>query len=84
MTPADYLYLIILLYNIIKEEQTALMEIISSLTEDLEKIKEDAQNVHSCLSEPTLTTGKHSRLCFFFTHVLVYSGSLVVLICVYL
>lgn len=61
-----------------------MMEIISSLTEDLEKIKEDAQSVHSCLTEHPLTTGKHSVLCFFFTHVLVYSGSLVVLICIYL
>ncbi|TNN03421.1 hypothetical protein fugu_000450 [Takifugu bimaculatus] len=39
-----------------KEEQTALMEIISSLTEDLEKIKEDARSVHSCLTEHPLTT----------------------------
>lgn len=61
-----------------------MMEIISSLTKDLEKIKEDAQSVHSCLTEPTLATGKHSVLCFFFTHVIVYGGSLVVLICIYL
>lgn len=41
------------------------MEIIGSLTEDLEKIKEDAQSVHGCLTEPTLTTGKHSVLFLF-------------------
>ncbi|XP_039992224.1 kinesin-like protein KIF20A [Xiphias gladius] len=37
-----------------KEEQVALMEgIISSVTEDLEKIREDAQSVHRCLTEHT-------------------------------
>lgn len=61
-----------------------MMEIISSLTEDLEKIKEDARSVHSCLTEHPLTTGKHSMRCFFFTHVLVYSGLLIVLIYIYL
>lgn len=61
-----------------------MMEIISSLTEDLEKIKEDALSVHSCLTEHPLTTGSHSVFYFFFTHVLVYNGSLVVLICIYL
>lgn len=40
------------------------MEIISSLTTDLEKIKEDAQSVHSCLTEHVHTTGKHSVVCF--------------------
>ncbi|KAI3365136.1 hypothetical protein L3Q82_010104 [Scortum barcoo] len=39
-----------------KEEQVALMEgLIGSLTEDLEKIKEDAQSVHRCLTEHTHT-----------------------------
>lgn len=42
-----------------------MMEIISSLTEDLEKIKQDAQSVHSCLTEHPLTTGKHSVLFLF-------------------
>lgn len=41
-----------------------MMEIISSLTTDLEKIKEDAQSVHSCLTEHVHTTGKHSVVCF--------------------
>ncbi|XP_070783499.1 kinesin-like protein KIF20A [Enoplosus armatus] len=37
-----------------KEEQAALLEgIISSLTEDLGKIREDAQSVHRCLTEHT-------------------------------
>ncbi|CAG01032.1 unnamed protein product, partial [Tetraodon nigroviridis] len=53
-----------------KEEQTALMEIISSLTKDLEKIKEDAQSVHSCLTEHAHTTGKHS-VVFFSSHIYV-------------
>lgn len=47
-----------------KEEQTALMELIRSLTKDLERIKEDAQSVHSCLTEDTHGTGKHSVICF--------------------
>ncbi|XP_034535111.1 kinesin-like protein KIF20A [Notolabrus celidotus] len=35
-----------------KQEQTALLEgIISSMTEDLEKIKEDAQSAHRCLTD---------------------------------
>ncbi|XP_026206490.1 kinesin-like protein KIF20A [Anabas testudineus] len=39
-----------------KEEQAALLaEIIGSMTEDLEKIKEDAQSVHQCLSTHTVT-----------------------------
>ncbi|XP_051795633.1 kinesin-like protein KIF20B isoform X3 [Acanthochromis polyacanthus] len=37
-----------------KEEQVVLLEgIISSMTEDLEKIREDAQTVHRCLTEQT-------------------------------
>ncbi|XP_030257291.1 kinesin-like protein KIF20A [Sparus aurata] len=37
-----------------KEQQTAALEgFISSLTEDLEKIREDAQSVHHCLTEHT-------------------------------
>ncbi|XP_054622933.1 kinesin-like protein KIF20B isoform X2 [Dunckerocampus dactyliophorus] len=37
-----------------KEEQAALLEgIISSVSEDLEKIRADAQSVHQCLSEHT-------------------------------
>lgn len=40
------------------------MEMISSLTKDLEKIKEDAQSVHSCLTEHTDAEGKHSLVCF--------------------
>ncbi|XP_041818845.1 kinesin-like protein KIF20A isoform X2 [Chelmon rostratus] len=39
-----------------KEEQAAVLEgIISSLTVDLEKIREDAQSVHHCLTEQTHT-----------------------------
>ncbi|XP_071318051.1 kinesin-like protein KIF20A isoform X2 [Trachinotus anak] len=39
-----------------KEEQAALLEgIIGSMTEDLEKIREDAQSVHHCLTEHTHT-----------------------------
>ncbi|XP_040922509.1 kinesin-like protein KIF20A isoform X3 [Toxotes jaculatrix] len=39
-----------------KEEQVALLEgIISSMTEDLEKIREDAQSVHRCLTEQAHT-----------------------------
>ncbi|XP_037610900.1 kinesin-like protein KIF20A isoform X1 [Sebastes umbrosus] len=39
-----------------KEEQADLLEgIISSVTEDLEKIREDAQSVHRCLTEHTHT-----------------------------
>ncbi|XP_030610287.1 kinesin-like protein KIF20A isoform X2 [Archocentrus centrarchus] len=39
-----------------KEEQVALLEgIISSMSEDLEKIREDAQSVHRCLTEHTHT-----------------------------
>ncbi|XP_026170456.1 kinesin-like protein KIF20A [Mastacembelus armatus] len=34
-----------------KEEAVLLDDIISSMTEDLEKIREDAQNVHRCLTE---------------------------------
>ncbi|KAF7649825.1 hypothetical protein LDENG_00135440 [Lucifuga dentata] len=37
-----------------KEEQAALLEgFISSMSEDIEKIREDAQSVHQCLSEHT-------------------------------
>lgn len=52
------------------------MEIISSLTKDLEKIKEDVQSVHSCLTEHTHSTGKHSVVCFSLTCVSVYCGLL--------
>ncbi|XP_022599000.1 kinesin-like protein KIF20A [Seriola dumerili] len=39
-----------------KEEQVTLLEgIIGSMTEDLEKIREDAQSVHRCLTEHTHT-----------------------------
>ncbi|XP_070846015.1 kinesin-like protein KIF20A [Chaetodon trifascialis] len=39
-----------------KEQQAAMLEgIIGSLTEDLEKIREDAQSVHQCLTEQTHT-----------------------------
>lgn len=56
-----------------------MMEIISSLTKDLEKIKEDAQSVHSCLTEHTHSNGKHSVVCFSRTYVSVYCGLLVYL-----
>ncbi|XP_039869967.1 kinesin-like protein KIF20A isoform X3 [Simochromis diagramma] len=40
-----------------KEEQVVLLEgIISSMSQDLEKIREDAQSVHRCLTEHTHTT----------------------------
>ncbi|KAL3968227.1 pre-rRNA-processing protein IPI3 [Sarotherodon galilaeus] len=40
-----------------KEEQVALLEgIISSMSQDLEKIREDAQSVHRCLTEHTHPT----------------------------
>lgn len=40
-----------------KEEQVVLLEgIISSMSEDLEKIREDAQSVHRCLTQHTHTT----------------------------
>lgn len=35
--------------------------IISSLTEDLEKIREDAQTVHRCLTEHTHPAGTHTH-----------------------
>lgn len=39
-----------------QEEQVAQLEgIISSMSEDLEKIREDAQTVHRCLTEHTHT-----------------------------
>lgn len=41
----------------------ALMEIISSLTDDLRKIKEDAESAHNCLTEHTRTTGMFSHMC---------------------
>lgn len=46
-----------------------MMELISSLTKDLERIKEDAQSVHSCLAEDTHGTVKHSVICFSLSHM---------------
>lgn len=46
-----------------------MMELISSLTKDLERIKEDAQSVHSCLTEDTDGTVKHSVICFSLPHM---------------
>lgn len=41
-----------------QEEQAALLEgIVSSLTEDLEKIREDAQSVQHCLTEHAHSAG---------------------------
>ena len=41
-----------------QEEQVALMDgIIRSMTEDLEKIREDAQSVHRCLTEHKHSAG---------------------------
>ncbi|KAM6898364.1 kinesin-like protein KIF20B, partial [Lycodopsis pacificus] len=38
-----------------QQEEADLLEIFSSVTEDLEKIREDAQSVHRCLTEHTHT-----------------------------
>lgn len=46
-----------------------MMELISSLTKDLERIKEDAQSVHSCLTEDTHGTVQNSVICFSLSHM---------------
>lgn len=45
-----------------QEEQAAALEgIISSLTEELQKIREDAHSVQSCLTESVPAAGAHTH-----------------------